>query len=122
MQGRLKFEIVHTPNLELKQKFAEIVGSGGKIHVARAPGRANLIGEHTDYNEGFVFPFAIAQRTAAAVALRHDDVIRVRSTFSPDAVEVSLGELDARIAAGGLDWAGYPLGVAWALLREAPNA
>lgn len=90
--------------------------------VWSAPGRANLIGEHTDYNEGFVFPFAIAQRTAAAVALRDDDVIRVRSTFSPDAVEVSLAELDAAIAAGGLDWAGYPLGVAWALRRAAPDA
>ncbi|WP_295779569.1 galactokinase [uncultured Microbacterium sp.] len=90
--------------------------------VWSAPGRANLIGEHTDYNEGFVFPFAIAQRTAAAVALRDDDVIRVRSTFADDAVEVPLAELDARITAGGLDWAGYPLGVAWALLREAPDA
>ena len=92
------------------------------VGVWSAPGRANLIGEHTDYNEGFVFPFAIAQRTAAAVAVRSDDVIRVTSTFAPDAVEVSLADLDARIAAGGLDWAGYPLGVAWALLREAPHA
>ncbi|WP_285137549.1 galactokinase [Microbacterium sp. lyk4-40-TSB-66] len=90
--------------------------------VWSAPGRANLIGEHTDYNEGFVFPFAIAQRTAAAVAVRSDDVIRVRSTFADDTVEVALADLDARIAAGGLDWAGYPLGVAWALLREAPDA
>lgn len=90
--------------------------------VWSAPGRANLIGEHTDYNEGFVFPFAIAQRTAAAVALRDDDLIRVRSTFSDDTVEVSLADLDARIAAGGLDWAGYPLGVAWALRRAAPDA
>ncbi|MDF2666826.1 MAG: galactokinase [Microbacterium sp.] len=90
--------------------------------VWSAPGRANLIGEHTDYNEGFVFPFAIAQRTAAAVALRDDDVIRVTSTFSPEPVEVSLADLDATIAAGGLDWAGYPLGVAWALRREAPDA
>ncbi|REC97538.1 galactokinase [Microbacterium sp. AG157] len=92
------------------------------VGVWSAPGRANLIGEHTDYNEGFVFPFAIAQRTAAAVALRDDDVIRVRSTFSPDAVEVSLAGLDAAIAAGGLDWAGYPLGVAWALRQAAPDA
>ncbi|MBB3157980.1 galactokinase [Microbacterium proteolyticum] len=90
--------------------------------VWSAPGRANLIGEHTDYNEGFVFPFAIAQRTAAALAVRSDDVIRVRSTFADDAVEVSLADLDARIAAGNLDWAGYPLGVAWALLHAAPDA
>ncbi|MFF0909470.1 galactokinase [Microbacterium enclense] len=90
--------------------------------VWSAPGRANLIGEHTDYNEGFVLPFAIAQRTAAAVALRDDDLIRVRSTFSTTGVDVSLADLDARIAAGGLDWAGYPLGVAWALRAEAPDA
>jgi galactokinase len=92
------------------------------VGVWSAPGRANLIGEHTDYNEGFVLPFAIAQRTAAAVALRDDDIIRVRSTFAETGIEVSLAELDARIAAGGLDWAGYPLGVAWALRTAAPDA
>lgn len=83
-----------------------------------APGRVNLIGEHTDYNGGFVLPFAIDRRTVAAVGVRDDDRIRVTSTFAPDEpwTEASLTELDAVRAAGDDgDWARYPLGIAWAL-------
>ncbi|MCK6065799.1 MULTISPECIES: galactokinase [Microbacterium] len=87
-----------------------------------APGRVNLIGEHTDYNDGFVLPFAIEHRTSAAVALREDDIIRVATTFADAPVEVALADLDHAIAAGGLDWAAYPLGVAWALRAAAPGA
>lgn len=92
------------------------------IGVWSAPGRVNLIGEHTDYNEGFVLPFAIEHRTFAAVARRDDDIIRVTSTFADEPVEVAIADLDRVIAHGGLDFAGYPLGVAWALLAAAPNA
>ncbi|WP_125132995.1 galactokinase [Microbacterium sp. 10M-3C3] len=92
------------------------------VGVWSAPGRVNLIGEHTDYNEGFVLPFAIEHRTVAAVALRDDDVVRVASTFAQAPVEVDLADLDAAIARGGLDWAAYPLGVAWALRSAAPDA
>jgi galactokinase len=81
-----------------------------------APGRANLIGEHTDYNEGFVLPFAIDRRTLVAAGARDDGVIRVASTISDEAVEVPLAELDA--ARGRAGWADYPLGVAWALGRS----
>ena len=77
-----------------------------------APGRVNLIGEHTDYNDGFVFPFAIDQRTAVALGDRDDRVVRVASSFATDAVEIHLDELTPDALDG---WAAYPLGVAWAL-------
>jgi galactokinase len=79
-----------------------------------APGRANLIGEHTDYNDGFVLPFAITQRTAVAAACRDDGIITVGSTFTPGTVTVRAAD----IAPGAVEgWAGYPLGVAWALAQ-----
>jgi galactokinase len=91
-----------------------------------APGRANLIGEHTDYNEGFVLPFAIDRRTLVAVGPRDDSVLRIGSTFDDDGtlyIEVALGELDklqplaAELGESPLEWAAYPVGVAWALSR-----
>ncbi|MHC3000075.1 galactokinase [Microbacterium sp. HJ5] len=84
-----------------------------------APGRANLIGEHTDYNDGFVLPFAIQHRTHVALAPRGDGIIRVVSTFDDSAVEVPLSDLDALFPTRRdevVEWARYPLGVAWALL------
>ncbi|MEU4014793.1 galactokinase [Microbacterium sp. NPDC028030] len=92
-----------------------------------APGRVNLIGEHTDYNDGFVLPFAIPQRTVAAVGLRDDDRIRVASTFADEPVSVGLDELDRVFPTtpgthpAVPEWAAYPLGVAWAL-RAATGA
>ncbi|MWV50794.1 galactokinase [Rathayibacter sp. VKM Ac-2803] len=80
--------------------------------VWAGPGRVNLIGEHTDYNEGFVFPFAIDRATAMAVAPREDRVIRIASAFSPEVVETTIDDLGPGALVG---WSAYPLGVVWAL-------
>jgi galactokinase len=97
--------------------FRELTG-GAPAGVWSAPGRVNLIGEHTDYNDGFVLPFAIDHRTHVALGLRDDGRIRVVSTFDPVPVEVDLADLDALFPARRdeiVEWARYPLGVAWAL-------
>jgi galactokinase len=77
-----------------------------------APGRVNLIGEHTDYNEGFVLPFAIDRRTFAALALRADGLVRVSSSEMAGIAEIGLSGVSPAVVRG---WAAYPLGVAWAL-------
>ena len=82
--------------------------------VWSAPGRVNLIGEHTDYNQGFVFPFAINRRTYAAVAPRQDIMICVASSFSKEAFQISLDEIKRDDSNG---WAAYPFGVAYAVAK-----
>ncbi|MGO4300966.1 galactokinase [Leifsonia sp. RAF41] len=95
----------------VRDDFAEVFGREPD-GVWSSPGRVNLIGEHTDYNLGFVLPFAINRRTLAAVGVRDDRVLRVGSTFADELVEVSLDDLKADALSG---WSAYPLGVAWAL-------
>ena len=81
-----------------------------------APGRVNLIGEHTDYNEGYVLPFAINRRTFAEVSLRQDNLAKVSSDFSSEIIEVPVDQIQPRE-----DWAAYPLGVAWAIQQLSGN-
>jgi galactokinase len=80
-----------------------------------APGRVNLIGEHTDYNDGFVLPIAIDRRASVAVRLRTDRIVRCASVQRAGVVEHDLGDL----APGSVDdWPAYVLGVAWALAQD----
>ena len=97
---------------ELKDKFKELFGGEGDIHAYFAPGRVNLIGEHTDYNGGHVFPCALTIGTYGIIRPRADRKLRFYSVnFSGlGIIETSLDELVPEEAA---DWTNYPKGVMW---------
>jgi galactokinase len=80
--------------------------------VWMAPGRANLMGEHTDYNDGYVLPFALGQGVTAAAARRPGRRLTLCSRQEPSMIEVNLDGLAPGRMTG---WAAYPAGVAWAL-------
>ncbi|KFI69608.1 galactokinase [Bifidobacterium magnum] len=83
--------------------------------VWAAPGRANLIGEHTDYNAGLCLPIALPHRTYIALKPRTDLKVRLVSDVNPaDVEEVDLEGLEAKGVEG---WAAYPAGVAWAMRK-----
>ncbi|MEU6810870.1 galactokinase [Streptomyces sp. NPDC046831] len=111
---------------QVRDGFVELYGAEPE-GVWAAPGRVNLIGEHTDYNDGFVMPFALPHVTVAAVSRRTDGVLRLHSADTEGgagdggdggpgtAVELRVDELAPESAKG---WTAYPAGVVWAL-REA---
>jgi galactokinase len=94
----------------VKEHFARTFGGGGKVHVIRAPGRVNLIGEHTDYNDGFVCPMAIEPQVLIACRARDDARVRIASTAFPG--EVAEFSLEEKIERGEPSWANYSRGVA----------
>ncbi|MFF1280960.1 galactokinase [Streptomyces sp. NPDC058299] len=100
---------------QVAQRYAELYGAPPE-GVWAAPGRVNLIGEHTDYNDGFVMPFALPHQALAAVSRRDDGLLRLHSADVEGGV-VEL-RLDALAPGGDENWTAYPAGVVWAL-REA---
>ncbi len=93
-------------------KFAETFGAAPDI-IAAAPGRVNLIGEHIDYSDGFVLPFAISDRTFAAVRVRDDRKVRITSMQRRN--KIVEHNLDAIRPGLKGEWERYPLGVIWAM-------
>ena len=102
---------------QLLKEFKEKFGSEGDIRSYFAPGRVNLIGEHTDYNGGHVFPCALTIGTYAIVRKREDRNFRFYSTNfeSLGVIEASLDNLKYDKA---LDWTNYPRGVVWAFMEK----
>ncbi|MDQ2955950.1 MAG: galactokinase [Actinomycetota bacterium] len=84
----------------------------------RSPGRVNLIGEHTDYNDGFCLPLAIEQGCLATVSVLDDPVVEVVSVQREQPVEIPLAELEPGALTGDDRWAGYAAGVVWALRQR----
>ena len=99
----------------LARAFNELYGAEPRIF--RAPGRVNLIGEHTDYNEGLVMPAAINYSTLVALAPREDRKIKISSEHFPDMPEMDLD----RLPQPRNDWSDYPIGVA-VTLQEADHS
>lgn len=97
----------------LNETFEELFGAGGEIRAYFAPGRVNLIGEHTDYNGGYVFPCALTIGTYGLARKREDKKLRFYSMNFPEdgVIESSLEDLKPAEEAG---WTNYPKGVMWA--------
>ena len=102
---------------KLFNKFAELFGSADLARFYFSPGRVNLIGEHTDYNGGHVFPCALTIGTYGAARRREDRLIHFYSMNLDrfGVVEVSLDDLSYN---SKYNWANYPLGVVWAFAEK----
>ncbi|SFR91500.1 galactokinase [Anaeromicropila populeti] len=102
---------------KLIQRFYDVFSAEGSVDVYFAPGRVNLIGEHTDYNGGHVFPCALTIGTYAAVRKREDHKIRFYS-MNFEQLGILESSLDELINKKENDWTNYPLGVCWAIKEK----
>ncbi|MHB8062439.1 MAG: galactokinase family protein, partial [Ruminiclostridium sp.] len=98
---------------ELKEKFCEIYGGSQEdLRIFSGPGRVNLIGEHTDYCGGYVFPAALSLDSTVIARVNNDSTLRLAATDLPNRVEVKLNDLES---AKSLKWGNYQAGVAFML-------
>jgi galactokinase len=99
----------------LKAEFIKRFGDGGELRVFASPGRVNLIGEHVDYNGGFVFPAALKLATTIIARKRNDNMIRMAATDLDVTVLADISRLEDY---KDLSWGNYQLGVAHELQRD----
>lgn len=102
---------------KLVKKFEEVYGKGGEIFVFFAPGRVNLIGEHTDYNGGHVFPCTLDMGTYMVVRARDDKKIYFYSE-NIEKCKTTVVSLDSPNYTATGEWIDYPVGVLWALAKK----
>ena len=98
---------------QLMKKFEEMFGAGGDVRAYFAPGRVNLIGEHTDYNGGHVFPCALTIGTYFIARKRDDRKLRFYSE-NFESLGIIESSLDNLVWSKEADWTNYPMGVMWA--------
>ena len=98
-------------------KYKEVFGSAPSA-AAFAPGRVNLIGEHVDYNDGFVLPFALPFRTIVVGSVAADGVSKVISLNMEGSGATSSFTLDEKLSKGSPSWANYVKGTAKQYLQE----
>jgi len=111
----VKDKFLKTRAENLKREFEKVFGDKKGIHIFNAPGRINLIGEHTDYNGGYVLPVAINLSILAAANERKDRKVYLKSQNFLKKIAVSLDGLKYEQER---EWANYPLSTAWVLEKE----
>ena len=102
---------------KLLEKFKELFGNADGVSLYFSPGRVNLIGEHTDYNGGHVFPCALTLGTYGAARKRNDRLVHFYS-MSLDHLGVIEASLDELVNKKEYNWANYPFGVVWAFAEK----
>lgn len=100
---------------QLRQAFSKSFGDAAKTLIAQAPGRVNIIGEHTDYNNGYVLPAAIHLRTRFLATPRPDSRVRI---WADDFQQEETFDLDAISPSEKCRWANYIKGIFWILKQE----